>query len=784
MKLGAPRSFGAELKSRREAAGFTQEELATIAGLSVHAVSALERGERRRPHVETVRALSAALDLNGAARDALLASARAPAHSAATAEPGRGSLPLALTELLGRDSDLEMLRRWLADPGIRLITLIGPGGVGKTRLALEIAHGIANAETTRVLFVPLAAIRDALFVASAIAEALGLSNVTAADLPQRAVAACSDCPTLVVLDNCEQVLDAAPLVADLLATVSSLRLLATSRAPLRVRGEREYAVGPLALAAGSDVMPPADLARSPAVRLFVERVRDVRPDFRLTSANGSTVAAICRRLDALPLALELAAPWIKVLTAEDLLRRLDDDVLLASVGPRDLPERQQTMNATVAWSYQLLGASEQRAFRRLGALPGRFPIEAAEAVLAGRDGVPAGRDAALAAAAALIDKSLLQRVETPVAVRPLYQMLETVKAYANVELADARERDEAVEGLARYCMSEAALAAEGLVGPRQVEWLDRVRADLDSHRGALTWLIERRRPGDAADIASGLMFYWLIRGRAAEGLGWYTQILGMASLPPAAESRTLAASALMWYTRGELGRAQRDLDRALTIARGAGENAIAMQAENLSGHIERAVGNMDAARERFARSAEGFQALNIAWGAGSALSGLAGVALATGNAEGAERLLNEATSVLERAGPWFLMPVYYLRAIQAVRRGDADQTIALVRENLTRIRELNDKFGFVYALIPLAAAAGLKGDDAWAARILGARDAIIERTGLSVVDTPLHDLRDRAEREARTRLGPDRWARAYAAGRKAPIDSAQDLYRFVADRHR
>ena len=212
-------------------------------------------------------------------------------------------------------------------------------------------------------------------------------DVTARDLPRRARVACENHSTLLVLDNFEQVLDAAPPVADLLTSVPLLRLLVTSRAPLRVRGEREYVVGPLELEAASDAMSPADLARAPAVRLFVERVRDVQPDFRLTSANGPTVTAICRRLDALPLALELAAPWIKVLTVEDLLRRLTHDVLLSTVGPRDLPQRQQTMNATVAWSYQLLSPDEQRAFRRFGALPGRFSIDAAAVVLAGREDV-------------------------------------------------------------------------------------------------------------------------------------------------------------------------------------------------------------------------------------------------------------------------------------------------------------------------------------------------------------------------------------------------------------
>src|SRR5580765_7611387 len=467
MPSGVPRSFGAQLKTLREAAGFTQEELATIAGLSVHAVSALERGQRRRPHVDTVRALAAALDLTGVARDALFGSARAPAHNAAVDELGDISLPLAPTILLGRDSDVHTLRLWLADPTARLITLTGPGGSGKTRLALEVARAIAAEGTTRVVFAPLAAIHDAAFVAPAIAEALGLSDVTAVDLPKRARGACDDQPTLVVLDNFEQILDAAPLVADLLTSVPTLRVLATSRAALRVRGEREYAVGPLALEAGADTMSPADLARCSAVRLFVERVRDVRPDFRLTPANGPTVTAICRRLDALPLALELAAPWIKVLTAEDLLRRLTDDVLLPTAGARDLPERQQTMNATVAWSYQLLGPHEQRVFRRLGALPGRFPIEAAAAVLAGRDASADRSDEALGAVAGLIDKSLVLRAETSVAARPLYKMLETVRAYAALELTAAGERDDALEGLARYCGGEAALAGEGLVGHAQ-----------------------------------------------------------------------------------------------------------------------------------------------------------------------------------------------------------------------------------------------------------------------------------------------------------------------------
>ena len=768
MRIGAPGAFGAQLKALREAAGYTQEELATIAGLSVHGISALERGERRRPHVETVRALSAALDLSGPARDALLASARAPAHASAIDELSHVSLPVPLTALLGRDSDVTALRDLMADPAARLITLVGPGGVGKTRLALELARVIADEDACRVRFVGLAAVRNSAFVAPAIAEALGVPDDAGFDLPRRARLACEGQPTLLVLDNFEHLLDMAPLVADLLISVATLRVLATSRAPLRVRGEREYAVGPLAL--GVDVRSPADLARAPALRLFVERARDVRPDFRLTASNSPTVSAICRRLDALPLALELAAPWIKVLTVEDLLRRLMHDVLLSTAGPRDLPERQQTINATVAWSYQLLAPNEQRLFRRLGVLPGRFPIEAAAAVLGVREDSSSGSDEALRAAAGLIDKSLLLRSETPVAGRPLYDMLETVRAYAALELTSAGERDDALEGLVRYSAAEASLAAEGLAGRGQVEWLDRVREDLESYRGALAWLIDCDRRAEACDIAWGLFFFWVIRGHAAEGLRWYEQILNRPSLPPAIESRALLGTAAMRYTQGELGHARTALTRALALAHETGDMVMVARAENLLGDIEHSVGNADAAREHFARGIAGFRALALPWGLGNSLTGMASVVLATGDAAHAERLLDEATSVLRHTAPWFLSWALYLRAFLAVRCGKPDEAIGFVRESLTYIRQLHDTFAFVYALVPLAAAAVLKGDYEWAARILGARDAATERTGAAVAEQSLDELKEQVQRDVLARLGPDLWATSYAAGRNTSID--------------
>lgn len=763
--------FAATLKAYRESAGFTQEELATIAGLSSKAISALERGERRRPHVDTVRALCAALDLKGAKRDALVASARGRAAGDDAGSPSAARLPVPPTKILGRDVELQMLRTWLADPAARLITLTGPGGAGKTRLALELANAVEADEATRVRYAALASVNDAAFAGSAMAEALGLADVPVRELPSRARAACADQPTLLVLDNFEHVVDAAGLVADLLAAVPRLRVLISSRAPLRIRGEREFAVGPLPLDGLSDRTAVEELARVPVIQLFLERIREVRPDVQLTRDNSLVIAEICRRLDGLPLALELAAPWLKVLTLQDLREKLARDPLLASTGRRDLPERQQTMTATIAWSYQRLEPNEQRLFSQAAAFAGGFPIEAAASVLGGDDVSPGAFDGALVAAAGLVDKSLLQRTHAAGDARPRFQMLETVRAYASNRLTPSGEFDAALDGLVRYCRQEAALAAAGLIGPDQALWLDRVRDELENHRAALAWLIKHGRADDASEIAWSLLWFWVIRGHTVEGARWYEQILTLPSLSPTAGSRVLIGSAAMSYTQGDLESARRTLARALSLARAGGDLDLIAQSALVLGHVERSAGHFDAAREAFARGLEYFQPQGISWATGNAMAGLAAIALAAGDTREAERLVDDAAVSLRAAGPWFLHLGLYVRAILAVRRGNADEAIAVMRESLEFVRALQDRFAFVYALVPLAAAAVLKGNHLWAARILGLRDAITERTGTMVVDQSVHDLRDRTTADVRAQLGADRWARAYETGRVMSIES-------------
>jgi hypothetical protein len=525
----------------------------------------------------------------------------------------------------------------------------------------------------------------------------------------------------------------------------------------------------LGIEANADVTSPASLLRSPAIRLFVDRVGDVQPGFRLTPANGGAVTAICRKLDALPLALELAAPSLKVLSVDDLLRRLDQDTLFSPAGHRDLPERQRTIAATVGWSYESLDMYYQHAFRQLAVMTGPFPVEAFAALIGDGEAPSAKSDAAISVLAHLLDKSLVCRAPSIFTSRVLYRTLETVRAFAARELDAAGERDAASGNLARYCRGEAVAAATGLVGVDQAEWLDRIRDDLDSHRQALAWLIDRRQADAAGDIACGLLWFWVIRGQVLEGLGWYERILDLPVRSPETEMRVLLASAVTHYSAGALAAARAALERSREVARRLDDAAAMLEIECVRGHVEHLSANVDEARSHFARSAR--TAGPPAWRVGSALTGLGWVALDAGQTADAEQWLDKATSALDQAGPWFMLLVEFLRATLAVRRGEADQAIAIVRSSLARIRLLRDQFAFLYALEPLAAAAALKGKDAWVARILGARAAVADLTDAAVVGQYLRDRLAAIELDCKTRLGIERWEDAFTAGRTISIDA-------------
>ncbi|MGH2530939.1 MAG: ATP-binding protein [Thermomicrobiales bacterium] len=451
-----------------------------------------------------------------------------------------GRLPAPVTPLVGRERETKDVQDLLLRDGVRMVTLTGPGGVGKTRLALDVATALES-EFGGVGFVSLAPIRAVDLVPSAIARSLGIRESGTQPLDERLRARLRDAHLLLLLDNFEHVEDAAPLIAELLVACPRIRALVTSRAPLRVSGEHEYPVPPLRVPETPVRPAVADLARTEAVTLFCQRARAVRPDFVLHEANAAVVAEICRRLDGLPLAIELAAVHIKVLSPRDLLTRLTNRLQILVGGSRDLPARLQTMRDAIAWSYDLLSPEEQALFRRLSIFVGGCTLDAAKWVMAeggkrkadateaegrGRkaesdDGSAAVRrppsaSDVLDGIASLVDKSLLRRTDQDEG-EPRFEMLETIREYGVDQLAASGEETTARARHTAWYLALAERAEPELTGPEQISWLERLECEHANLRGALAWLSEGERAEQALRLAGALSHFWAVHGHWAEG---------------------------------------------------------------------------------------------------------------------------------------------------------------------------------------------------------------------------------------------------------------------------
>jgi predicted ATPase/DNA-binding CsgD family transcriptional regulator len=468
-------------------------------------------------------------------------------------------IPVSLTSLIGREQELEMLCQLLHRPDVRLVTITGPGGVGKTSLALQVAHDLHDAFIDGVFFISLAAISDSTLIIPTIAHTFGVIESPNRLLLDSLKEFLRERQILLLLDNFEQIMSAAPLLSELLSACAGLRILATSREALRLRGEQEFPLLPLALPGQPSV---ETLMQYPGIALFVQRAQAIRPDFQLTHENAPTVSEICARLDGLPLAIELAAARIKLMPPQSILMQLQESSLtLLTSGAQDLPSRQQTLRSAIQWSYDLLNADEQRTFRSLSVFVGGCTLNAALTTIK--------PPTALDMLDSLLNKSLLRQTETD--GEPRLIMLETIREFGLEQLTHTHEVESARRRHAEYYLSFAENAERELTGADQKTWLRRLEREQDNLRAALHWAIEHREGELAQRMAGALQPFWLTRGYWSEGRRWLEESLAMedsgGALAPAVRAKALYGAGALTRFQGDFARARMLLEQSLALYR-------------------------------------------------------------------------------------------------------------------------------------------------------------------------------------------------------------------------
>ena len=686
------------------------------------------------------------------------------------------SLPVPLTPLVGRDGDVEDVRAAVARPEVRLVTLTGTGGVGKTRLALAAAASLVQAFPHGVFFVALAAVRDAEVMWKTIADSLDVAS----DRP--AVEAVTGYlgarPALLVLDNLEQLHGAAAVVADLLAAAPGLVVLATSRRPLHLQGEHEQPVLPLAVPRDTGVEV---VAASGAARLFVQQAAMVRPGFALTEGNAADITGICGRLDGLPLAIELAASRIRLLAPGALLARLDHSLGLAAADA-GRPLRQQTLRSTIAWSYDLLSSDSAEVLRRAGVFAGGCDLDAFAAIAVAADGPGAGADP-LQLAADLLDVSLVT-VSEGADGEPRVGMLETIRQYAIERLTQAGDLDGTRRRHARYYAAFAERAGEQLSGPAHLASLDRLEAEHDNMRAALTWSLDTpaaEAAGDGERSAIGLRLvqalaqFWYRHGHATEGRRWLERAIELASDDGASLGKMAHWLGVLDAQQGDLDAALPLLERSLAIWRGLGDRDLQARELNSLGITHHYLGDLDTARSLLEDSVAIARQIGSGFRLAGALTNLGHVESDAGNFDRATQVLQEALALdLKHGDTWGVALDQQSLAGVSLRAGRAAEARDLLSATLGYAASSGDAEFLATTLQMSAAIAADLGDGLRAARLAGAAEGIFQRAGL-LVTRPTDELLERHLAPARAAIAPETWDAELAAGRALTQQQAATL---------